>query len=120
MKQVFLSVTVILTILALGCRSNHLNAVYVCDQSNKKADTTIQHGTYDEAYIDVSCIVIEFDFKGNSTVAIRMVNGQIFSSYIIDKEYVRIKADKSDILLRSQDNNTLVGEGFTKGMYHKK
>ena len=119
MKQLFFG-TFVLSALFLSCKTNSISGIYICDQSNKKSDTTIHHETYDESTIDLTCVVEEYNFKGNSTVSIKMKNGEINSSYVIDKEYIRIKGDKSDILLEMKDNNTLVAEGPIGGTYHKK
>lgn len=62
------------------------------------------------------CIYPSFEFKGNSTVVV----GNIFvCSYVLDKNYVRITTDKTDLLLKITDDNTLTGEGFAKGIYIK-
>jgi hypothetical protein len=111
---------IFISVLATGCKTNNLKGIYVCNQSAKKTDTIIHHKTYDEAFIDFTCIFTEFDFKGNNSVVIRMANGDFTSSYVIDKDYVRIKGTGSDILLKLQDQNTLTGEGIAKGTYHKK
>ena len=120
MKQVFLSITVLLSIFFLSCKTNHLSGLYVCDQENLQPDTTIQHGAHHEGTLNLTCVVTDLEFKGSSTVSIHMKAGQIFSNYTIDDDYVRIRGDKSDIVLKIKDENTLVGEGFTQGIYHKK
>lgn len=61
-------------------------------------------------------------FRGKSTVVIKdAIFGMTFStSYERDENFIRIKTDKSDLLLEIVDGNTLVGEGFAKGNYIKK
>lgn len=120
MKRLLLTSVLFITINLISCKTNSISGVYVCDQSNKKQDTTIHHDTYDESTIDLTCVISAFDFKGNSTVSIKLKGAEMFSSYVIDKEYIRIKGDKSDILLRIKDANTLVEEGIFHGIYHKK
>ena len=120
MKQLLLIATFFITVFTSGCRTNKLRGVYTCDQSNKKPDTTIHHENYDEAFMDLTCTLKEIDFKGGSTVTIKIGESQVTSSYVIDNEYVRIKGSGSDILLKIQDQNTLTGEGVSKGVYHKK
>jgi hypothetical protein len=120
MRRILFITIVLLSLFALSCKTNHLSGVYVCDQSSKKADTTIHHGNSDEVFIDFTCTFTAFDFKGNSTVEINMANGNVASSYVVDKDYVRIKGTGSDILLKLQDQNTLTGEGIAKGIYYKK
>lgn len=61
-------------------------------------------------------------FRGKSTVVIKdAIFGMTFStSYERDENFIRIKTDKSDLLLEIVDGNTLVGEGFAEGNYIKK
>lgn len=63
-----------------------------------------------------NCIYQSFEFKGESSV---LVDGIFAASFVTDKNYVRIKTDKSDLLLKIQDENTLIGEGFATGTYIK-
>ncbi|MBL7740788.1 MAG: hypothetical protein JNK14_16330 [Chitinophagaceae bacterium] len=120
MKQILSIATLLLTTLALSCKTNNLDGLYVCDLSNKKADTTIRQGGQTEVFLDYTCTISEIDFKGSSTVTMKMGNGEVASSYVIDNDYVRIKGTGSDILLKIKDQKTLVGEGVSKGIYHKK
>lgn len=120
MRLFYFPVTLLVCLFTVGCRSNSLSGAYVCDQSKKKADTTIRHNTFDEIFLDFTCTVTEFYFAGNSSVVMKMPNGNVASSYIIDKNYVRIKGHGSDILLKIQDENTLIGEAVFDGTYHKK
>ncbi|GAA4737461.1 hypothetical protein [Flavisolibacter ginsenosidimutans] len=120
MRQFYSHVTLLICLFAVGCGPNSLSGTYVCDQSKKKADTTIHHSSSDETYMDFTCTVTEFEFAGNSSVVMKMPNGNVASSYVIDKNYVRIKGSGSDILLKIQDENTLTGEAVFDGTYHKK
>jgi hypothetical protein len=97
-----------------------MSGVYVCDQSQKKADSTIKHGDSVETFIDFTCIIQELDFKGNSTVELKMKNGPMATSYVVDKDYIRIKGTGADILFKVKDSKTLSGEGIFVGLYHKK
>jgi hypothetical protein len=46
---------------------------------------------------------------------------QYSTSYVMDKEYVRIKTDGPDFLLKIKDKNTMIAEpGFMQGTYNKK
>lgn len=56
------------------------------------------------------------DFKGLSTV---VLSGLYASSYVVDENYIRIKTDKTDLLFKIKDSNTLEGEGFAEGVYKK-
>lgn len=120
MKQVLFYFTLSTMLIIVGCKTNNMSGVYVCDQSQKKADTTINHGNSVEAFLDLTCTIEELDFKGNSTVELKMKNGPIVTSYVVDKDYVRIKGSGADILFKVKDNKTLSGEGVFAGEYHKK
>ncbi|MET4072993.1 hypothetical protein [Hymenobacter sp. UYCo722] len=60
-------------------------------------------------------------FKGKSTVVIvdALFGMSYPSSYELDEDYIRIRTDKSDLLLHIKDNRTLIGEGFIKGVFKK-
>lgn len=60
-------------------------------------------------------------FKGKTTVVIidAIIGFSFPSSYVLDESFVRIRTDKSDLLLEIKDNNTLVGEGFVSGTFKK-
>ena len=60
-------------------------------------------------------------FKGRTTVVIidSFFGMQYPTSYVIDGKYIRIRTDKSDLILRIKDSNTLIGEGWAKGVYRK-
>ena len=120
MRQAFSYFTLSILVIVIGCKTNNMSGVYVCDQSQKKADTTIKHGNNDEAFIDLTCTIEELDFKGNSTVELKMKNGSMVTSYVVDKDYIRIKGSGADILFKLKDNKTLSGEGVFGGDYHKK
>lgn len=60
-------------------------------------------------------------FKGESTVTIEDgIWGMSFAtSYEKDGVYVRVRTDQSDLLFAVISSDTLVGEGFAKGIYVK-
>lgn len=120
MKSIYFSFSIFILISLSACISGKINGIYVCDQTLKKADTTIHNGSHDEVQIDLTCAITQFDFKGNTTVEIKTQGGSVVSSYIIDKDYIRIKGTGSDILLKRKDQNTLVGEIPFAGTYVKK
>ena len=115
-----LNVTVFLSMLVLGCKTNGISGVYVCDKSTKNADTTILQEGHAERIMDQTCIFTQFEFVGSNTVKIGTESGEVVSSYVVDKDYVRIKGSGSDILLKVQDGNTLNGEGVVQGIYYKR
>ena len=41
------------------------------------------------------------------------------AKYVIEGEMIKLKQQENTILLMIRDNQTLVGEGFTKGVYNK-
>ncbi len=120
MRQVLSYFTLSILIIVIGCKTNNMSGVYVCDQSQKKADTTINHGNTVEKFLDLTCTIEELDFKGNSTVVLKMENGPIVTSYVVDKDYIRVKGSGADMLFKVKDNKTLSGEGMFLGEYHKK
>jgi len=48
-----------------------------------------------------------------------MMSEGFTTSYVRDGEYIRVTTDKSDLLIKIVDTNTLIGEGFAKGTYRK-
>jgi|SRR5436190_953056 hypothetical protein len=120
MRLVFSFAIAILFMFCLGCKTNTMTGVYICDQSQKKADTSIRHENGVERSLDLTCIIQEIDFKGNSTVELKMSNGPYVTSYITDKGYIRVKGTGSDILFKIKDGKTLSGEGIAQGLYYKK
>jgi hypothetical protein len=48
-----------------------------------------------------------------------MMSEGFTTSYVRDGEYIRVTTDKSDLLIKIADENTLIGEGFAKGIYRK-
>ena len=57
-----------------------------------KADTTINHGDSLETFIDPTFV----------------------TSYIVDKDYIRVEGTRSDILFKVKDNKTLSGEDLSR------
>lgn len=97
-----------------------MSGIYICDQSQKKKDTTIHHENTIESFTDFTCIIEELDFKGNSTVVLKISNGPFATSHVTDNDYIRVKGTGSDILFKIKDNKTLSGEGIAQGIYYKK
>lgn len=60
-----------------------------------------------------------FEFKGKSTVIVNSLGMEFPSEYVRDENFIRIKTDKSDLLLEMKSENILVGEGFAEGEYIK-
>ncbi|MBL3656696.1 hypothetical protein [Fulvivirga sediminis] len=63
----------------------------------------------------------KLEFKGRTTVVvIDAIFGLKYpTSYVLDNDFIRIQTDKSDLLLEIKDSNTLLGEGYAKGTYHR-
>ncbi len=86
-------------------------------KSEEKTSNTLS-GTYTS---DDNPFYKSLVFKGKSTVVIKTIFGIDFpTSYERDENFIRIKTDKSDLLLEIKDAKTLVGEGFAKGTFVKK
>ena len=60
-----------------------------------------------------------FSFKGKSTVVVESVGMEFVTSYVKDEEYLRIESEPSNLLLKIQSKDTIIGEGFTSGIYIK-
>lgn len=122
MKTSAIFVIIFIAINLIGCKDDHPSGIYVCDKSNKKADTTIHYKNNDVGYLDLTCICEQIEFKGNSTVVLILSGQQQYpTSYVVDKEYVRIKTTGPDVLLKMKDKNTMIAEGgFMQGTYNKK
>jgi hypothetical protein len=120
MKSVLFNFTLLIMVIVVGCKSNTMSGVYVCDQSQKKQDSTVYHGNSSGSFMDLTCTIEEINFKGNSTVELKMKNGQVVTSYVIDKDYVRIKGTGADFLFKLKDKKTLNGTGVFAGIYYKR
>lgn len=61
------------------------------------------------------------EFKPNKTVIIHDVNTDslISTSYDIEGDMIKFKQQENTIMLLIRDNNTLVGEGYTRGIFKK-
>ncbi|HMJ46415.1 MAG TPA: hypothetical protein VK498_03755 [Ferruginibacter sp.] len=113
----------------IGCKPNHLEGVYACiklplkpGQYETHRDTVYGKNNAPNIvdYIDTRCLIERLDFKGNSTVVVKLANGEMPTSYVIDKDYVRIKGTGQDLLFKMKDIQTLIGEGIFEGEYKKK
>lgn len=64
---------------------------------------------------------LSFDFKSKDSVVIQdTYSDSLFTAkYIIEGEMIKLKQQENTILLMIRDNQTLIGEGFTKGVYNK-
>ena len=82
------------------------------ETQEKYFNTAFLRGTYECK----KCIYGNIEFKGLSTC---MVLGFYGTSYVVDENYIRIKTDKGDLILKIKDENTLIGEGWAEGIYKK-
>lgn len=64
---------------------------------------------------------LSFDFKSRDSVVVYDIYADsVFTAkYVIEGEMIKLKQQENTILLMIRDNQTLVGEGFTKGVYNK-
>ena len=64
---------------------------------------------------------LSFDFKSKDSVVIQdtYADSLFTAKYIIEGEMIKLKQQENTILLMIRDNQTLIGEGFTKGVYNK-
>lgn len=120
MKQTLPAAILFSAMCFFSCKSHDMNGRYVCDLSQKKEVTAREKANTQINIADLTCAFREFEFKGNSTVAVKMESGEMFSSYVIDKNFIRITGGQGPgLLLRVKDKNTLVLEGVMNGVYHK-
>lgn len=87
---------------------------------NKKLYQNYAHlqGTY----ISKDCVFYKkLIFKGKRTVTIvdAIFEFPYATSYELDENLVKIRTDQSDLLFEIQDSQTLIGEGFAKGIFVK-
>ena len=72
-------------------------------------------GTYENAE---PAIFQTIEFSGKNTCTL---DSSISTSYVRDGDVIRIKTDKGyDLLLTIKNADTLIGKGWTEGMYVKK
>lgn len=57
------------------------------------------------------------NFKGKSTIVIKTIMGPFVTSYERDEEFIRVKSDTSDLLFEVVSEDTIKGEGFSKGIW---
>jgi hypothetical protein len=65
---------------------------------------------------------ISFDFKSKDSVIIEdsYADTLFTTPYSIEGDMIKFKQQENTFLLMIRDNNTLIGEGFTKGVFSKK
>lgn len=63
-----------------------------------------------------------FNFKSKDSVTVKDVyNDSLFTvKYVIDGDIIKLYDQQNSILLLIRDENTLIGEGFTRGTFIKK
>lgn len=83
--------------------------------SSKKSDNL--EGKY--ILIEGKSFYDSFSFKGKSTVIIESIGMEFVTSYVKDEEYLRIEVEPSQLLLKIQSKDTIIGEGFASGIYIK-
>ncbi len=59
------------------------------------------------------------EFKGKSTVVIKTIMGPFASGYERDEEFIRVRTDKSDLLFEIVSEDSIIGSGFSKGIWIK-
>lgn len=72
-------------------------------------------------YVCEGCLYDRLEFKGKSTVVVYdgFFGFPFPSSYELDEEFIRIRTDKSDLLLEVIDEETLEGDGWARGTFKK-
>lgn len=64
---------------------------------------------------------LSFDFKAKDSVTIEdtYVDTLYTAHYVIEGDIIKFKQQENTILLMIRDSKTLIGQGFTKGVYNK-
>lgn len=96
----------------------YLNEFNTLPASDKKRYKTISYlqGTF----ISDDKIFPKIEFKGKRTAIVYVMGyWPLTTSYEVDEEYIKIKGDSGDLLLRVEGSNLLVGEGLASGTYKK-
>lgn len=101
-----------------------ISGCYICEKiKNQEKKEELPNDKLVELVSPGGCIYNKIEFKGESTV---IVHSSLFfaeaftSSYVRDGEYIRIKTDQSDLLIKVVTQDSLVGEGYAKGIYKLK
>lgn len=97
----------------------YLTEYVTLPQSDKKKYKT--YGNLQGTYISNNSFYKKLIFRGKKTVTVvdAFFGWPFATSYEIDEQYIRIRTDKSDLLLEIKDSKTLVGEGWAAGTYTK-
>ena len=124
MKKSFL--LYLLLLFLFGCSNNSSSNQGQSGSFSKKIDKTFvkwpkdiqPQGTF---ITEDNHLYKSLTFKGKKTVVIRdAIWGMDYATeYEKDEEFLRIKTDKSDLLLEIISEDTLKGEGWAEGLYIK-
>ena len=70
---------------------------------------------------DVDAQYQSFDFRSKDSVVIQdnYLDSLTTAHYTIEGDVIKFKQQENTFLLLIRDNNTLIGEGFTKGIFRK-
>lgn len=63
-----------------------------------------------------------FDFKSKNIVEVKdtYADSAFSTPYVIEGDVIKLQQQENTIILMIRDEHTLIGEGFTKGLYSKK
>ena len=124
MKKSFL--LYLLLLFLFGCSNNSSSNQGQSGGFSKKTDKTFVKGPKDiqpqgTFITEDNPLYKSLTFKGKKTVVIRdAIWGMDYTTeYEKDEEFLRIKTDKSDLLLEIISEDTLKGEGWAEGLYIK-
>ena len=107
MHQKFLMVFATLCVIAVGYLCVNMFLVQKTVSGKFTSDSDTQYLT--------------FDFKSKDSVVIQdtYTNSFFTAHYTSEGDMIKFKQQENTILLMIRDNQTLIGEGFTKGVYNK-
>lgn len=105
-----------------SCTNNRPTGIYICEEiknDTAKSDNNLSAFALKLIGKNGNCLYNQLEFKGDNTVVVSAMGQTFAMDYTIDGDYIKIKTDKSDLLLKIKDSKTLIGEGFAKGLYKK-
>lgn len=100
-----------------SCQSARIEGDYLCvKNSNKISSSVVPSNENSDIF---NCLYEKLKFVGKSTVIITTNGVDTSLSYILDGNYIRIKMNKSDFLLKVVNTDTLKTEGYMNETFIK-
>lgn len=100
-----------------SCQSTKIEGTYLCVKNSYEMDSSIVPSNENSDIFN--CLFEKLKFSGKSTVIITTKGVDSALGYILDGNYIRIKMDKSDFLLKVLNSDTLKSEGYMNETFVK-